>query len=266
MDSAPWVMMTSLGRLALDLGRLAIAVAIWATDESWTDRVSEGLIGKDREGTHGHALGLGVRRRLGLIPDQDIDIVQELIQLHLEELRNERRAQVERDNLAVSGGGLGDLDGGLDAVGEEEATDVEELGVVDVGLDFGLGEVRGGELFGRSEGGDEGAAEALANRDAATGDWNSPIVSGQNDGTSARLVILDNLIRTDDAFLLIGLMQLLRELVLADGADVDDVVGGQDVRGCSCGVLCGSAGDVGNLVVLDDVVVAASHQPSCTLT
>lgn len=109
--------------------------------------------------THGHALGLGVRRSLGLVPDQDIDIVQQLIQLHLEELRDERRAQVERDDLAVSGGGLGDLDSGLDAMGEEEATDVEELGVVDVGLDFGLGEVRRRELFGGSEGGDEGAAK-----------------------------------------------------------------------------------------------------------
>lgn len=34
VDSEPWVMMTSRGREAFDLGKLAIAVAIWATDES----------------------------------------------------------------------------------------------------------------------------------------------------------------------------------------------------------------------------------------
>lgn len=114
------------------------------------------------ERTYGHALGLGVRRSLGFIPDQDINIMQQLIQLNLEELGDKRRAQVECDDLAPSGGGLGDLHGGFDAVGEEESTNVEEFGVVDVFLDLGLCEVRGGELFGGSEGSNEGSAGGVS--------------------------------------------------------------------------------------------------------
>lgn len=112
----------------------------------------------ERWGTHGHALGFSVRRGLGLVSDQDVHVGQELIKLDLEELGNERRAQVEGDDLSSAGSGLGDLHGGFDAVGKEETTDVEELCVVDVFLDLGLGQVRGGELFGGSESGDEGSA------------------------------------------------------------------------------------------------------------
>ena len=122
----------------------------------WKEDVGLSKQIKSNRTTHGHALRLGVRCSLGLVADQDIHVVQQLVELHLEELRNERRAQVESDDLAAAGGGLGDLDGGLDAVGKEETTDVEELGMVDVFLDLGLGEVRGGELFGGSKGGDEG--------------------------------------------------------------------------------------------------------------
>lgn len=81
-------------------------------------------------------------------------------------------------------------------------------------------------------------------------------MTGQDDGTSTRLVILDNLVSALDALLDVGSSQLLSELVLADGTDVDDVVARQDVGGCSCGVLGCSTGDVGDLVALDDVVVA----------
>ena len=87
-------------------------------------------------------------------------------------------------------------------------------------------------------------------------------MAGQDDSTRARLVILDDLVGADDAFLFIGLLQLLCELILADGTDVDDVVGRQDISGRSCGVLCGSTGNVGDLVVLDDVVVAVCSEKS----
>lgn len=81
-------------------------------------------------------------------------------------------------------------------------------------------------------------------------------MAGQDDGTGTGLFILDNLVSALDALLVVGSLQLLSELVLADGTDVDDVVGRQDVGGCSCGVLGCSTSDVGDLVVLDDIVVA----------
>lgn len=111
-------------------------------------------------------MSFSVRRGLGLVSDQDVDVRQELIKGDLEELGDEGSAQVESDDLSSTGSGLGNLHGGFDTVGEEETTNVEEFGVVDVFLDFGLGEVRGGELFGGSEGGDEGSA-GKASGDAA---------------------------------------------------------------------------------------------------
>lgn len=107
--------------------------------------------------THSHALSFSVRRGLGLVSDQDVDVRQELVKGDLEELGDEGSAQVESDDLSSTGSGLSDFHGGFDTVGQEETTNVEEFGVVDVFLDFGLGEVRGGELFGGSESGDEGS-------------------------------------------------------------------------------------------------------------
>lgn len=103
--------------------------------------------------------------------------------------------------------------------------------------------MRGRELFGGPKRGDEG-----------------PVVSRQHNGTSTGLVILDDLVSRCDAFLVVCLFELLGEVVLAYGTDVDDVVGGEDVGGCSGAVLGCSTGDVSYLVILDDIIVATTCQ------
>lgn len=66
-----------------------------------------------------------------------------------------------KTNLASTGSLLGELEGRLGTVGEEETSEVEELGLVDEGLDLGGGEVLGGEGLGGSEGGGERSEGAL---------------------------------------------------------------------------------------------------------
>lgn len=100
-------------------------------------------------------MGLGVGGGLGLVSDDDVAEGEHLVDLGLEELGDERGRQVHGERLSRVGSGLGELEGGLDTVGEEEASEVEELGLLDQRLDLGGGEVRGGEGLGSSEGGGE---------------------------------------------------------------------------------------------------------------
>lgn len=59
-------------------------------------------------------------------------------------------------HLARTGGALGELESGLKAVGEEEASEVEELSLVDEGLNLGGVEVVDGERLRGAEGRAEG--------------------------------------------------------------------------------------------------------------
>lgn len=138
---------------------------------------------------------------------------QELFELDLEELGDERGRQVEGDDLALGGRILGDFEGALDTVGEKVAFDVKVLGGVDELGDLGLGEVGGGELLGGTEGGAE-----------------RTVVAGEDDGAGARPGggRLD-LVRREDALGLVGLLEGVFQVVVADGADVGDRVGGVDV-------------------------------------
>lgn len=49
--------------------------------------------------THSHTVGSSVGSSLRLISNQDINVEQELLELNLEELRDERRREVENDDL-----------------------------------------------------------------------------------------------------------------------------------------------------------------------
>lgn len=192
------------------------------------------------QGGVGHAGGGSIGSGFALVTDQNVNMGQELFKLNLEELGYKGGRQVEGDDLALGGGVLGDFERTLDAVGEKVAFDVKVLGAVDERGDLGLGEVGRGELLGGTEGGAEGT-----------------VVAGKNDGAGARLGggRLD-LVGRDDALGFVGLLEGVFEVVVADGADVGDRLGGVDVRGGTGGVLGGTAGDVGDVGVGDDVVVA----------
>lgn len=97
---------------------------------------------------------------LSLVTNDDIDVEEDLIKLDFEELRNEWCREVESDSLARRGGNFGDVHSGFNTVSKEETTNVEELGVVDQGLDLRLLEVRDVERFGSSEGGNERSVRA----------------------------------------------------------------------------------------------------------
>lgn len=163
--------------------------------------------------TYGHAGGGGVGGGLALVTNQDIDMGQELFELNLEELGDKGGRQVEDDDLALGGRILGNLEGTLDTVGEEIALDVKVGRAVDNAGDVRVGEMGRREFLGGTEGGAEGT-----------------VVVGENDGTGARLGggRLD-LVGGEDALGLVGLLQCVPEVVVADGADVGDRVGGEDV-------------------------------------
>lgn len=58
-----------------------------------------------------------------------------------------------------------------------------------------------------------------------------------------------------DTGLLADVLEGLAVLVLADAANVEDRLGGQDVLGTTGGVLCSTSSDEDSLVVLDQVLV-----------
>lgn len=190
--------------------------------------------------TYGQTGGLGVGGGLALVADENIDVREELLKLDLEELGDEGRAQVQHDGPALGAGGLGDLESGLDAVREEVALDVEELGVGDERGDLGRLQVRGREHLG--------GPQRRAQR---------AVVARNHDSASACLGRRGlHLVRRLDALGLVGLLERRLQVVVADRANVCDRAGGQDVSGSSGSVLRGTTGNIVDLGVSDNVVVA----------
>jgi hypothetical protein len=77
------------------------------------------------------------RLSLRLVSDEEIGVRDDLLELGTEELSDERRGEVEDEGLASGSGLAAQLERGLDAVSEEEAFDVVELGALDEGGDGG---------------------------------------------------------------------------------------------------------------------------------
>ena len=118
-------------------------------------------------------------------------------------------ACVERwvTHLARLGRLLRDLERGLGAVREEVALDVEDLRSVDERRDLGRREVRLLKLLRRSERRHERA-----------------VVPGDDDRARARLLALLDEIALVEPFARVRRLELLREVVVADAADVHDRV------------------------------------------
>jgi hypothetical protein len=128
----------------------------------------------------GLAGGGGPRLSLGLVTDEDVDVGKDLLNLGLEELRDEGCGEVEGEGLyeACSNTTLDDdegptdlssqgsifcnLDDSLGAVGKEVALDVEELGGLDQRCNLCALKVRFFELLCRSEGGNERSRNCIS--------------------------------------------------------------------------------------------------------
>ena len=134
-------------------------------------------------------------------------------------------------HLAGLGRLLGELERGLAAVGEEEALDVVEFRTLDERRDRRRRQVGLLELLRGAERRDEGAGHTRsdrADRDNGKGEC-SPVVAGDNDTAGTGLLALLDEVDLVEALALVGSLELLSELVVADTAGVDDRVRRENV-------------------------------------
>ncbi len=85
----------------------------------------------------------------------------------------------------------------------------------------------------------------------------APVVAGDDDAAAARGLRVVDAVFDAEAGGGAGGAELLGVFVLADAADVEDGVGGEDVLGAAGGVLGGAAGDEG--VLAGEEVVVEGH-------
>ena len=157
----------------------------------------------------------------------------------LEELGDERGRQVHGEGLVVVAAVLSDESDGLGGDGEEEARDVDELGVLHDGLD-GVGiqmlllvAVGGGEV------GDHG-----------------PFLVLDEDSAGAGFDLFVDLVVHGDTVGFSALLELGTVFVLADATDEAGSFGGlQHPLSNSDTVLGSATGNVLDLVVLDEFVI-----------
>lgn len=178
------------------------------------------------------------RLGLGLVADHELGVGHHGVHLRLEELRDERRREVEGEHLAGLLGVLGEHQRALHTVRQEEAAQVEVGSGLDRGLDVGRLEVRLVKLLRSTQ---VGAQRA--------------VVAGDHHGARAGGHRIVHLVERLEALAFVGGAQLLREVVLADAPDVRGGVLREDVLHGARRVLRRAAGDVGHLVVLHDVLV-----------
>lgn len=118
------------------------------------------------------------------------------------------------------------------------AADVVHIGVLDEAPDLGLLEVVQVIVVGGREVGAHAA-----------------VVAGDDDAAAARGLGGLDAVLDAEAGLLDGVVQDGGVLVVADAADVDDAVVGQQVLGAAGRVLRGAAGDELRVVVVEEVLV-----------
>lgn len=127
---------------------------------------------------------------------------------------------------------------GRHADSQVEASDVVDLGVLHLLPDVVLLQVLKLVVVGSSK--------ICAHRTVVTGDDDTTATSGG-------LLIVEVL--SLDTSLLADVLKSLAVLVLANTANVEDRLGGQNVRGTSGGVLCSASSNEDGLVVLDQILV-----------
>lgn len=116
--------------------------------------------------------------------------------------------------------------------------DIVDLGALDEAPDLGLLEV----------------VQIVVVRGAQVG-AETPVVAGDDDAAAAGGLGGLDAVLDAEAGLLDGILEDGGVLVVADAAQVDDAVVGQDVLGAAGGVLSGAAGDELGLEVVQQVLV-----------
>lgn len=131
-------------------------------DDAWAREVRLGLrrerLGDRAEVFVREAGRARPRLGLGLVADDDVTVGDDLLELHAEELGDERRGEVEHEDLGRLGRLLAQLERGLAAMGQEVALYVEDLGAVNEGCDLRGSEMGLLEFLRGTKGGNEGAA------------------------------------------------------------------------------------------------------------
>lgn len=124
--------------------------------------------------------------------------------------------------------------------GEVVASNVVDLGVLDESPVLGLLQVVQVVVVGSAEVSAETA-----------------VVAGDDNAASAGGLLLVDAVLDTQAGGLDGIVQGGGVLVVADAAEVDDAVGGQDILGATGGVLGSTAGDELGVEVVEEVLVEA---------
>lgn len=122
--------------------------------------------------------------------------------------------------------------------GEVETADVEDIGVLGESPDLGLLQVVEVIVVGSVKGGAE-----------------RPVVAGDDGAAPAGRGLGVDAVLDPQANGLNGITEDSGILIIADAAEVDDAVGGEDVLGSAGGVLGSAAGEELGVVVVQEVLV-----------
>eukprot|EP00128_Syssomonas_multiformis_P012370 Colp12_sorted_trinity150504_noHs@19493 len=175
---------------------------------------------------------LGEGGCLGLVTEENVPVGGSLHHGLLEELNKEGSRQVHGEGLAGLTGVLGNLEDAIGRDSQEKAGDVEHLGLLHVLPDLGSKKVLLLVVVGGGKVGNQGS-----------------VVAGNQHSASASGGGLIDEVRSLDTRGSNGLLHLLTELVLADAANESGGARGRHPLADTDGVLGGTTGDVGDLVL-----------------
>lgn len=183
-------------------------------------------------------VALGIGQSLSLVTDDDVPVWGALVKGVLEELADEWGGEGDDEGLVVLCGLLSDGLDGLRADGEVVTADVDGLGVLNQAPDLGSLQVLNLVVVGSSE------ISAHAT-----------VVAGDDDtATSGWVVSIDAILNTETG-LLVGLLESSGVLVVADAANVNNRLLGENVL-CATGSVLGSAtSDELGIEVVEEVLV-----------
>lgn len=190
----------------------------------------------------GQAVSGGKGLGLTLVTKDNVNVWKNFIQDLCEELGNEGSREVHGEDLVVFGSVLGNLKDTLRGDGEEVAFNVVDLGATDEALVVFGPDVFSSQFLSSRQLGDK--------RAIVTGDQGSTGSCGNTAG--------DRDVFGGEAILLSSLNESVTEVVIASGSNIDNRTWGQQTLGTARSVLTGTSGNVDNIVVLDDLLIANS--------
>ena len=207
-------------------------------------------------GRVGFENGFGVLLGFGFVPDDDVGVGEDLLQLGSEELEDEGRGEVEGQGLRVRvrcdeggrGGSylvvvrrvLAQLEHRVNAVREEEPLDVKHLGTLHEWGNLRRREMRHLELLGGTQRRhqrpnrqihrvNDPLHEKRGTDNERRKEKSLPIVAREDHSTGTRFLALLDEVNLIQPFPLVRRPQLLSEIVIADASRVHHRLGREDV-------------------------------------